>query len=245
MFKNCVLAIYEQINPTDAFGQVMITHFKKLGSPLKSIAKYPTEYHQLKRHLEKVGHRPSWFVSWFDDDHLSLSMIPQGFSNCYSIKAIDYYLNNVPSEERKRINKLELFDEYEQWTLKCCHYSFVFATNGQVCNKFVESLLASHKIEAKSSNMNLDALISEYQSADSKLLVRASEFPVKFGVRFGHTVCQLGQSTKIAVVGGFGESVEDTSGKHKRLTSIEVVDLATMSLSIVDPAENNLTGMIP
>ena len=57
MFSNCVLAIYEQISPSDPFGQVMISHFKKLGSPLKCIAKYPTEVHQMKRHIDKVRFR--------------------------------------------------------------------------------------------------------------------------------------------------------------------------------------------
>lgn len=54
MFQNCVLAVYEQINPFDGFGQVMCSHFKKLGSPLKCILKYPTEADQKHRYEQVV-----------------------------------------------------------------------------------------------------------------------------------------------------------------------------------------------
>lgn len=53
-FQNSVLTIYEQINPFDGFGQVMCTHFKKLGSTLKCILKYPGEQEQIKRHKQLV-----------------------------------------------------------------------------------------------------------------------------------------------------------------------------------------------
>jgi hypothetical protein len=53
-FQNCLLAVYEQINPYDSFGQVMCSHFKKLGSPLKCIMKYSFEEHQIERYKNSV-----------------------------------------------------------------------------------------------------------------------------------------------------------------------------------------------
>ena len=35
---------------------------------------------------------------------------------------------NLPIEERERIEKLEMFDEYEEFILKCCHYFVLVAT---------------------------------------------------------------------------------------------------------------------
>ena len=52
--QNCILTVYEQINPYDPFGQVMCSHFRKLGSPLKCIAKYPYENHQVERYRSAV-----------------------------------------------------------------------------------------------------------------------------------------------------------------------------------------------
>ncbi|RNA20898.1 tRNA wybutosine-synthesizing 4 [Brachionus plicatilis] len=53
-FSNCFLAVYEQINPFDPFGQVMCSHFAKLGSPLKCILKYPFEYEQKNRYEQMI-----------------------------------------------------------------------------------------------------------------------------------------------------------------------------------------------
>ncbi len=53
-FHNCILSVYEQINPFDPFGQVMCSHFKKLGSPLKCILKYPFEVEQIERYKKIV-----------------------------------------------------------------------------------------------------------------------------------------------------------------------------------------------
>ena len=53
-FTNCALVIYEQINPHDGFGKVMCSHFKRLGSPLKCILKYPSEIDQINRYKTSV-----------------------------------------------------------------------------------------------------------------------------------------------------------------------------------------------
>lgn len=55
MFQNCMLCVYEQMNPFDSFGQVMCSHFKKLGSPLKCIQKYPFEADQKERYKLAVS----------------------------------------------------------------------------------------------------------------------------------------------------------------------------------------------
>ena len=145
-------------------------------------------------------------------------------------------------DEKIRVEQLELFDEHEQWHLKCCHYSFVMATNGAVCREFVNDLLEKNGINGKNSEkINLADSLNEYDRLTStrsdRLLVKISEFPIRLGVRMGHSVCKLKQ--KLFVIGGFGESLEDTTGKHKRLTSLEVSDLNnTSSIQVLDAAKN-------
>ena len=71
-FQECVLATYEQVErndpdrwhcddsfplqvlPDDGFGQVMVAHFAKLGSPLKCIHQYPTSESQVQRYTQLV-----------------------------------------------------------------------------------------------------------------------------------------------------------------------------------------------
>ena len=62
IFKNCILAVYEQINPFDGFGQVMLEHFKKLGSPLKCIIKYPTLSSQIDRYKQNVTKKSIFLI---------------------------------------------------------------------------------------------------------------------------------------------------------------------------------------
>lgn len=43
-----------QVLPDDGFGQVMVAHFAKLGSPLKCIHQYPTSESQVQRYTQLV-----------------------------------------------------------------------------------------------------------------------------------------------------------------------------------------------
>ena len=40
------------------------------------------------------------------------------------------------------------------------------------------------------------------------------------------------------IFGGFGELINDQSGKHMRQSTIEIVDLKTMSASVMNQIEN-------
>lgn len=43
-----------KVLPDDGFGQVMVAHFAKLGSPLKCIHQYPTGESQVQRYTHLV-----------------------------------------------------------------------------------------------------------------------------------------------------------------------------------------------
>lgn len=42
--------------------------------------------------------------------------------------------------ERSHVESLELFDEFEEWHLKCSHYAIVCATTGLLSSSFIDSL---------------------------------------------------------------------------------------------------------
>lgn len=54
-FSNVVFMTYEQINPDDGFGQVMMNHFDAIDSPLKSVEVYKTKEDQRKRFMCSVS----------------------------------------------------------------------------------------------------------------------------------------------------------------------------------------------
>jgi hypothetical protein len=45
---------FAKVLPDDGFGQVMVAHFAKLGSPLKCIHQYPTGESQVQRYTHLV-----------------------------------------------------------------------------------------------------------------------------------------------------------------------------------------------
>lgn len=85
----------------------MLKHFEKLQSPLKSVLRYPTLQHQRARFLERgwkhVGCRSLWEI-WADNDFLT-------------------------TQERRDLDLVESFDEWEEFALFTSHYFLLLATN--------------------------------------------------------------------------------------------------------------------
>lgn len=55
-FFNSAFVNYEQIQPNDGFGTVMLRHFDKLQSPLLSVTKYPNCKSHEERYKELVNY---------------------------------------------------------------------------------------------------------------------------------------------------------------------------------------------
>lgn len=94
---------YEPIRPDDPFGEQMVANIALRGSPLKGIHAYPTTDAQEQR-FRALG--------W---GHVS-SMTMLG--------ALDKFLDE---SDVARINRIEMLDEVEEWTLMMSHYCFLWA----------------------------------------------------------------------------------------------------------------------
>ena len=102
-------AIYEQILPNDPFGRTMVRNIASRGCPLKSIAKYPV--------LEDMCER----------------FRARGWGGCVVGKDMDVvYRKVLDGEERRRTERLEMFDEFEEWHLLMQHYCLVYAATASV-----------------------------------------------------------------------------------------------------------------
>lgn len=70
----------------------------------------------------------------------------------------EFYMS-LPSSERLRVESLELFDEYEEWHLKCNHYIILCSAVGEsvsVLNSFPFSHIFS-QCDLSSSKLSLSS----------------------------------------------------------------------------------------
>lgn len=103
-----LFVIYEQIHPSDPFGQIMQDHFKKLNSTLHALQQYPDVETQQRRFLDN------------------------GWEQCVCLDMNSFYFGMVPEVEKIKIENLEPFDEYEEWHQKCSHYFILTASRGSL-----------------------------------------------------------------------------------------------------------------
>ncbi|XP_026191530.1 leucine carboxyl methyltransferase 1 [Cyclospora cayetanensis] len=94
----CALVLYEQFNPEDPFGRVMIRNLQTRDCPLLTIRAYPTLDSQKKR------------------------FVAQGWPESSVADMRHVYEKFLPKEERERVQALEIFDELEEWWLIQSHY---------------------------------------------------------------------------------------------------------------------------
>ncbi|KAG0249853.1 hypothetical protein BG011_008871 [Mortierella polycephala] len=97
-----LFVVYEQINPTDAFGAMMLRNLKARRIELPGIHAYPSLVSQQERFMSR-----GWLAA----------------------KAVDMndLLASLSDVEMKRISSLEIFDEVEEWQLLAQHYCVAWA----------------------------------------------------------------------------------------------------------------------
>ncbi|XP_016895624.1 tRNA wybutosine-synthesizing protein 4 [Cynoglossus semilaevis] len=123
LFPQSLFVLYEQIHPCDPFGLIMQEHFRKLNSTLHALRQYPDAAAQRRRFLEK------------------------GWDQCVCLDINDFFFGLVPEEERRRIESLEPFDEYEEWHQKCSHYFILTASRG---SSLAQALLSAPPVSVSS-----------------------------------------------------------------------------------------------
>ncbi|XP_047395432.1 tRNA wybutosine-synthesizing protein 4 [Sciurus carolinensis] len=110
-FPDALFVIYEQMKPQDAFGHFMLQHFQQLNSPLHGLDRFPDVESQRFRFLQA------------------------GWTACSAMDMNEFYHRFLPAEERRRMENLETFDEFEEWHLKCAHYFVLAASRGDTLSQ--------------------------------------------------------------------------------------------------------------
>ncbi|GLJ29551.1 hypothetical protein SUGI_0582850 [Cryptomeria japonica] len=102
-FSSSVFVIYEQIHPEDAFGQQMIKNLESRGCPLLSLHDTPS--------LEAK----------------QLLFTDSGWQKATALDMDAIYNKCLDMQERHRIERLEIFDEFEEWHIMQEHYCVAYA----------------------------------------------------------------------------------------------------------------------
>jgi len=98
-----IMACYEQIKPNDPFGRVMIQNLERRGCALLGLTAFPDEESQKRRFLQEGWDR----------------------AECYNMNIL--YAKYVSNDDRKRIERLQMLDEVEEWILINDHYCISWA----------------------------------------------------------------------------------------------------------------------
>jgi tRNA wybutosine-synthesizing protein 4 len=116
---------------------MMMAHFKKLQTPLQAVEKYPTTEAQQKR-FQSLG----WPIV--------------SIHNLWELWSTPDFTS---SAERKHLDSIEPFDEWEEFALFGCHY-FLLVANTPCAFSKLESRSGQNEIPA--APMLMDAMYAEY-----------------------------------------------------------------------------------
>jgi len=120
------MVVYEQTNPSDRFGKVMVENLMQRGCPLLSIFDYPSLDAQQNRYMAN---------GW---EHVVIRDMKE------------MYDRHLDQDDIARVHKLEFLDELEEWNLIQQHYFVLIATRAPPQQDWVRGLLETSSTEAAS-----------------------------------------------------------------------------------------------
>lgn len=107
-FENAAILNYEMINPHDNLGKVMVENVEARGCKLLGL-----------KEIDSIEEEKKRFTN-------------AGFTKVQGVTMLDFYNKYADKDERQRIEKIEIFDEFEEWNLLQSHYCLVLGVKGDI-----------------------------------------------------------------------------------------------------------------
>nr|CAB3263403.1 tRNA wybutosine-synthesizing protein 4 [Phallusia mammillata] len=209
-FRNAVLVVFEQMLPTNGFGEVMLRHFETCGSPLLAIRDYPTLLSQKKRHNVL------------------------GFKTVVGVDMVSFYQCNVSSEEKEKIQNIEPFDEYEAWHQTCLHYFIMCSTNSEEesVQEFCKTCLKCHESEKPEVKAEEVSISCKEPFSSIQMFGHCAS-----SVATGNKDLEK-QVDDVILFGGFGLSTQNQRKKdhHRRLHDGTLLNIPNNNLKTLTPS---------
>ena len=114
-FNNAAVISYDMLNPNDRFGSIMQQNIAFAGYCVPGFFDFPTLESQQMKFLT---------TEW---------------SNARAITMLRAYESLIPKEELKRVSRLEIFDEVEEWQMLMSHYSLCLAVRGSSLETYFQT----------------------------------------------------------------------------------------------------------
>ncbi|KAK8006148.1 leucine carboxyl methyltransferase 2 [Apiospora marii] len=183
----CLLEQILPDGPDHPFADMMVRHFNKMRAPIKSVNKYPTLRAQQER-FNRLG--------WVHADAQSL----------WGAWSSEKYLT---PEERLKIDKVEPFDEWEEFAIFVSHYCIVSAHTRPDVLPPCRDLTA----EGQQGSMLPSFKVSTTFTESGKVCQRRFGVPMKMQNQFGHeflgNACGLGNVTRLRSIDLFTSHPQD------------------------------------
>ena len=106
--RRAMLVAYEMVGPDDPFGRTMVDNLRRRGCPLLGLRAVPDVAAQEAR------------------------MLACGWSRAEAIEMLPFFDSVVCEEERRRVCRIAMLDELEEWRLLLSHYCVALAVNDDI-----------------------------------------------------------------------------------------------------------------
>jgi tRNA wybutosine-synthesizing protein 4 len=106
LLSDAAWVTYDMISPNDVFGKTMLRNLTAGRFNVPGFVDFPTLESQIGRFLRT------------------------GWSEARCINMLSVYDNYISIEERRRVARLEIFDEIEEWQMLMSHYSLTISVKG-------------------------------------------------------------------------------------------------------------------
>lgn len=166
------------------FAETMLAHFDKLQTPLRAVEKYPSTTHQLERFRclgwPNISVCSLWEL-WSSAPFASLS-------------------------ERKELDKIEPFDEWEEFALFGCHYFLLVADTVSVSSQTLGPKSRTRRDQSTFSESSEGVLQFQLSYEESPRAQGSNRFAAAM-----HISRQKSSQDAIAVFGGMGSTTRVNS----------------------------------